>query len=199
MKWTLQFVLITAIATAADASADDATAADAAATASIIAVELYELDCSKCEEMARGLLVTGQIRDFHSDDPAFIQLKEAATERSILKYSQELNIKGRSTYQTEIDEIKFRFDVNVVKTDVDGCMLELDLKLSKPAEKKVSGGIGKIFSASQQQGREVVSITNRVEVSKSRGRVIASPVNSTSGVPLVRVLVVTIQDRAERQ
>ena len=190
MKWTFLLSLVAAFASATDVSAQS----------KVITIDWYELDCSKCEKLAHEVFASdNEARVFQSDEAALTQLKDVATTRGILKHTQQLNTEGWSKHQTEIDEIQFNFDVNVVEVDSGSYKVDLRAKLSKPAKKKRSGGIGQIFAASQSQGRESISLVNRIVVAEGQSMAIASSsVSVDSGATIVRVFVVGIQECAEQ-
>lgn len=181
-------IFLTAFASAPDVSAQSHT----------ITVQCYELDCSKCEKLAKDTLSSlDEVSVIRSDDPKLIELKGVAASRSLFKHKQELNATGKSSHQTEIEELKFRIDMNVVSFDSNGYTIDLKADLTKPLQIKKPSGMGKIFAASQPQGRERLSLSNRIVISEGQRVVMASMSKSEKGSSALRVFEIEIERISE--
>ncbi len=164
----------------------------------MITLHCYELDCSKCEKLASQILTKpDQSNVFRSDDAAFAQLKEVAKSRSIFRHTQDLNTQCKSTHETEIGDLRFTIDINVVSLNSEGYTIDLHADLRKPAEIRKPSGVGKIFAASQPQGRERLIISNRILISETQGTIMAGAIKTENGVSIVRVFELEINNPPE--
>lgn len=181
-------ILVTAFAAAPDVSAQSHT----------ITVHCYELDCSKCDKLATETLSSlDQVSVIRSDDPKLIELKEVAASRSLFKHKQELSTAGKSSHLTEIDELKFKIDINVVGIDSNGYTIDVNANLTKPLQIKKPSGIGKIFAASQPQGRDRLSLSNRIVISEGQPVVMASISKAEKGASALRVFEIEIERNSD--
>lgn len=159
-----------------------AAAPDVSAQSHTITVQCYELDCSKCEKLTKDTLSSlDQVSVIRSDDQKLIELKGVAASRNLFKYKQELNTTGKSSHQTDIEELKFKIDINVASYDSNGYTIDLNADLTKPLQIKKPSGMGRIFAASQPQGRERLSLSNRIVISEGQRVVMASMSKADKG------------------